>query len=277
MKNDILLKIDLPGAKITFLIEDLSEKQIINKILEQTFFPYAIMLSKRDTILSSYIHIKTDGYILNIRKQIERCTNITMQMNSIFETFKIILTIIRENFLITDDYCYLHGSATIFQGYPCLFLAETGTGKSTLSVHWDLNNHMCLTDDLIILEKKYYKICPISRYANIREAGVSLLGKKSCYLQYNELTRRYEYLLSPKRFHKEHNIKHIFILHRGCPQPKICLANNPFDSISHNAYLPYQIKNNVLSSLKISNDYPIYDVFYNTFDEITHCLKEFVK
>ena len=61
MKNNTILRIDLPGAKNIFFLEDLTDFHKIAKTLEQIFYPYACEVSIAEESTRSCIYIKADA------------------------------------------------------------------------------------------------------------------------------------------------------------------------------------------------------------------------
>ena len=73
---------------------------------------------------------------------------------------------------------------------------------------------ICLTDDLIILQKDTQNIIPISKYAHIRKEGKALLNNIPM-MDYSGISERYEYHLSENRLRQTWLLDQILVLHRN--------------------------------------------------------------
>ena len=272
-----MIKIKLPGTKNIFIINDLSISKSVENEIFNTFYPYAIELTKLSYDIRWDIWIERNDKNIRVKSRKNEWKILTTGEMSPFDYYKRIYSIIRENLQLEDEYCFLHGSAVLIDGCTCLFLAETGMGKSTLSVYFDMYGHRCLTDDLIILNKKSHVIYPISRYAHIRKQGLFLFQNNTDSLIHNGLIDRYEYLLSEERFQYEHKVQYVFMLHRGFPITDVRVCDSAFEWVLENMFLPYQIKNNINSAITISNDIPVFDMYYNNLEQAKILMLSLIK
>ena len=272
-----MIKIKLPGSKNIFIINDLCNSKSIENEFFNTFYPYVTEVTNSISNIRWDILIEKNDENIRVKNRNNGWKILDADILSLFDCYKTVYSIIRENLQLDDEYCFLHGSAILIDNILCLFLSETGMGKSTLSVYFDINGYNCLTDDLIILDKKRYVIYPISKYAHIRKEGLYLFQKNTDLLIYNGLIDRYEYQLAEKRFENECKVKYIFILHRGYLKTELRSCDNAFECILENMFLPYQIKGNILSSAKISCDYNIYSALYGDLDSLLKEIREFIK
>lgn len=272
-----MIKITLPGSKNIFIINDLFNSKSIENEIFNTFYPYVTDVTPKNFNMQWDIWIERNTENIRVKRRHYGWKKLDVDVLSLFDCYKIAYSIIRENLQLDDEYCFLHGSATLIDNRLCLFLSETGMGKSTLSVYFDMHGYKCITDDLIILDKKNYTIYPISKYAHIRKEGLFLFQNNIDLLTYNRLIDRYEYLLSESRFQDEYKVEYIFILRRGYPNTALFLCNNAFECILENMFLPYQIKGNIFSSAKISCDYSIYSALCEDLDSLLKEIREFIK
>lgn len=264
-----MLKIKLPGARNSFYVLDTSLNLVVAKELKSMYYPYAT-LDFIEEDKNSDLLIETDGVYLEIKSPKGGIALTKEQYASASSVYKRICSIIRENIVLDDEYCYLHGSAVLIQNKVFLFLAETGMGKSTLSVFLDMCKGVCLSDDLIILSKKELKVYPIGEKAHIRSSALNLFEGLNCKFQYNKLSTRYDYLLSKKQTVQSCGLilNSIFLLFREKNKAVITKNSTPIESVLTNMFLPYQIKNNVLSATYICQKTKVYNFFYDNFEDI---------
>lgn len=271
-----MILINLPGTKNCFLVNDVSNSQTIEHELKKAFFPYAQQIHSKSVPLQYGFWLETNGHFITVKNDDGILKVLSESICAPYEVYKSIINIIRDNIQLIDDYCYLHGAAVVINGHPCLFLSETGAGKSTLGVYSDSRGQPCITDDLIILHKRTKKIFPVSQYAHLREEGAYLLQNPHTAIKYNRFLDRYEYKLSTQRFQKEYRVEHIFILHRKEGQAQVSVSVSAFDRVLENMFLPYQVKNNAMSAYQICNDFTIYELYYQELFEVLGKMIEFV-
>lgn len=276
-----MIQIKFPGVKNIFFIEDQSQIKLIEQEIENTFFPYTQKVIAQEKCGESQynIFIETDGFNVTVKTNIVGASIVQREYDSSYGAYRKAYSIIRENLQLENGFCFLHGSCVVIDDTACLFLAETGVGKSTLSVYCDVAGQICLTDDLIIMDVSSRIIYPISKYAHIRENGTVFFDQNvfSPRLSFNSFISRYEYSLSEKRFAQTFKIEYIFILNRSFPKEKIVESTNSYFKILENMFLPYQIKSNILSALNICKQYKIYDVFYSDLNVLLKKLRLFIK
>lgn len=272
-----MLIIKIPGTCNTFIINECSSSLLIEQELEKVFFPYAEKLIDLsiDQSIDCDIYIETNG-IDYARIAIQTTGNIIEKYyRSYFDVYRGIYTIIRDHIKPKNGYCFLHGSCVCINNAICFFLAKTGVGKSTLSVYYDSQKHICVTDDIIIFDYYKEKIVPISKCAHIRALGSSLLSNDTVKdLKYNSFISRYEYLLSPKRFSLKYNKVAFFLLHRDGSIPRITKSGGGYSSILENMLLPYPITSNLRSAIHICKHYNVYEVFYDNLDILLKQINE---
>lgn len=272
-----MIQINLPGSKNKFFLYDNSVGKAIEREVSSKFYPYTV--SKNDDFTlditsKNSIVFETNGYKLTICNSdyriVEKC------YSSISITYKKICSVIRENLIVQDGFCFLHGSAVLLNEKVCLFLAETNTGKSTFSVYSELFNHTCISDDLIILSIQDNRVYPISKNAHVRLGAEYFLPCQNA-LSYNSLIARYDYPLKTERFHKKYIVKYIFLLERTDSIFNIEALDDPLEGILSNMFLPYQIYNNVSSALIIKEQYQIFHICYRSPDELLQGVNSFIE
>lgn len=75
-----------------------------------------------------------------------------------------------------DESVYaMHGAAIEKDGKAYLFLAPTGTGKTTLTAYLTLNGFNYITDDCILVDKTDLTVPPCSTPIQMRSGGVEVL------------------------------------------------------------------------------------------------------
>ena len=264
------MKIKLPGSSTCFLLDDKTDSKLFETQFCSVFYPYAIkiLFSTQFEYYDVLIKIKKDQLELIRRDGVV----FFIRVDSFFTTYKSIFTIIQDNICLQENYCYLHGSAIVIDGEAYLFLAKTGTGKSTLSVFLDHEGYTCLSDDIIILNTMDWSIIPISKYAHIRENSLPLLNKVQNKLKFNENILRYEYLLSDKRFATSYRIKRIFIIDRTGRNFTIYSTEESCMGILENMFLPYQIKQNILSAFQICESIEVKCLEYGDLQSFKQCM-----
>ena len=269
-----MLKIELPGSNILFWVEDKAFDFLVEKELYNTFYPYAAF----ETNLPVFFQHNDVFVCIDDKIYIEVChRTLSCPYKGIMHAYKSVFAIIRENLQLQDNYAYIHGAAIIVEGYGFLLLAETGIGKSTLSVYMEQEGGgICLTDDLIIVQKETRSILPVSKYAHIRIEGKSLF-KTGESMAYNHVTNRYNYLLSEKRFNRAWPIDCVLVLHRCDNKQAVLPSPMPMIGVLDNMFLPYQIKNNINSAITISNAIPIFDMYYNNLEQAKKLMLSFDK
>lgn len=271
-----MIKIKLPGSKNAFIVRDLSNSKSIENEFSNAFYPYVLEVTTPIFDISRDVLIERNDKSVCVKCRNSEWKAVGSNELSLFECYKTIYSIIRENLQLEENYCFLHGAAMLIDDRLCLFLSETGMGKSTLSVNFAMQGCECLVDDLIILDKKNYVIYPISKYAHIRKESMVLFQNKTDLLMFNELINRYDFLLSEKRFQKKYRVEYIFILRRGHYNTELHLCDNSFECILENMFLPYQVKGNVFSAAKISFDYNIYNASYGDLDSLLKEIRAFI-
>lgn len=261
-----MIQINIPGAENNFVIYDCSKQKTIEHEFESKFYPYTVIINGDLILREKSLIFVTDGYQLTVIYG-NNFHSFVKQYPSINITYKKICTFIRDNLIIREGFCLLHGAAISLEGHVSLFLAETNTGKSTFAVYSEYFGHTCITDDLIILDTQENMVYPISKYAHIRLGAEALLPNQH-RLFYNPITMRYNYPLKEERFNKKYIVEYIFIINRNDSIVKADVADNPLEAILDNMFLPYQVYNNIVSSIKIKDNYPIYNICYRKLEEL---------
>lgn len=115
-----------------------------------------------------------------------------------------------------DECVYaMHGAAVEKDGQAYLFLARTGTGKTTLTAYLTLNGFGYITDDCILVHKDNLNISPCSTPIQMREGGLKVL--KSYFPDFDEELKQVSdrYALFPTNFEEKNlPIKEIFFIDR---------------------------------------------------------------
>ena len=145
-----MIKIKLPGSKNIFIINDLFNSKSNENEIFKTFYPYATEVTPSILNIRWDIWIERNNDNLRVKSRKNGWKILDLDVIASFECHKTTYSIIRENLQLDDEYCFLHGSAILIDNKPRLFLSETGMGKSTLSVYFDMRGYKCITDDLII-------------------------------------------------------------------------------------------------------------------------------
>lgn len=260
-----MLKIELPGSNNLFWVEDKAFDLLVEEELFNTFYPYA-SFEKNYPALFRHNDVSV---CIDDKLYIKACHALmSCSQKGIMHAYKSVFAIIRENLQIQNSYAYIHGAAVVMNDCGFLLLAETGTGKSTLGVYLEQEGGgLCLSDDLIIVQNETRNVLPVSKYAHIRKEGKSLLDVGDT-MAYNHVTNRYDYLLSEQRLSHTWPLDFILVLHRcGSNKPAVLPSPRPMIGVLDNMFLPYQIKNNIYSATKISNDIPVFDMYYNNLEQ----------
>ena len=115
-----------------------------------------------------------------------------------------------------DECVYaMHGAAIEKDGQAYLFLARTGTGKTTLTAYLTLKGFGYITDDCILVNKADLTVSPCSTPIQMRQGGVDVL--KGCLPNFSdELSQVSDrYALFPGRcIERTLPIKEIFFINR---------------------------------------------------------------
>ena len=109
----------------------------------------------------------------------------------------------------------MHGAAVEKDGQAYLFLARTGTGKTTLTAYLTLKGFGYMTDDCILVNKADLTVSPCSTPIQMRQGGVDVL--KGCLPNFSEELSQVSdrYALFPGRcIERTLSIKEIFFINR---------------------------------------------------------------
>ena len=95
--------------------------------------------------------------------------------------------IIFDNTVYDEAVLALHGSAVEWDGRAHLFLAATGSGKTTLAAYLTNSGFGYITDDCILLDRSNFQVYPYNCPIHLRNGGLEVLkslGKVPAGLQY---------------------------------------------------------------------------------------------
>jgi len=110
-------------------------------------------------------------------------------------------SIIFENTSYDDSVLALHGSAVEWGGRAYLFLADTGSGKTTLASYLTSSGFGYITDDCILIDRDSFQVHPYTCSVHLRDGGLDVLeklGKAPSNLQFldDDIMRRHIYVPS---------------------------------------------------------------------------------
>ena len=84
-------------------------------------------------------------------------------------------TIIFDNTTYAESVLALHGSAVEWNERAYLFLAPTGSGKTTLASYLTSSNFGYITDDCILLDRNNLRVHPYNCPIHLRDGGLDIL------------------------------------------------------------------------------------------------------
>ena len=146
-----------------------------------------------------------NGYTVKYKNEIYYVTS----------AIQAIIELIGKNRKYDESVYAMHGAAIEKDGQAYLFLARTGTGKTTLTAYLTLNGFGYITDDCILVHKDNLNISPCSTPIQMREGGLKVL--KSYFPDFDEelkqVSDRYA-LFSGRCIERTLPIKEIFFINR---------------------------------------------------------------
>ena len=268
-----MLTIGLPCSINKFSLNVCRECKPISDELYSLFYPYA---TYDEYVQSSMYDVVFDVEKDNISVVIGNDVIYSHSYSVLFDAYRKIVSIIRDNTILKENYCLLHGATIAYDTSAYLLLAESQMGKSTLSMFMHMTNEFeCIGDDVVIIDMRNFQIYPISKYIHIRENAIDLIGTNMlATLTYNSLIDRYQYRLYDHRFNKEFIVKGIFILDRKESANRVNRVGSPYTEIIHNSFLPFQLRNNVVNSVLLSNRIDVWRSEYSTLVQAYQHIKQ---
>ena len=137
------------------------------------------------------------------------------EVYNVSSAIQAIIELIGKNRKYDESVYAMHGAAVEKDGQAYLFLARTGTGKTTLTAYLTLNGFGYITDDCILVHKDNLNISPCSTPIQMREGGLKVL--KSYFTDFDEELKQVSdrYALFPNKcVEKTLPIKEIFFIKR---------------------------------------------------------------
>ena len=125
-----------------------------------------------DNTIEAYTN--ENGYTVKYKNEIYYVTS----------AIQAIIELIGKNRKYDESVYAMHGAAIEKDGQAYLFLARTGTGKTTLTAYLTLNGFGYITDDCILVHKDNLNISPCSTPIQMREGGLKVL--KSYFPDFDE-------------------------------------------------------------------------------------------
>ena len=122
----------------------------------------------------------------------------------------------------SSSYLWIHGACLFIDGALTLLVAETGTGKTTLSLGLLHHGYRLLTDDIILIDPVNQTVIPVPRCPKVRPPapdylkaiGFDLNTETSLWHNYVLLKDKHLYLDKTQA-----KIKRIFLMTRNSDQP----------------------------------------------------------
>ena len=175
----------------------------------------------------------------------------------------------------------LHGAALEKKGKAYLFIASSGTGKTTLTSYLLTKGLNYITDDCIIISKDTLLITPYSTPLQLRKGGYELLSKLNIELEnvkkLEEHSITYRYSFFPTNYiTQEIPIDKIFFINRSESKNEL----TELSSIEKNKLLIeasiVQISLNIetISFISQLSKIKAYKLTYNSLDYISEVLLE---
>lgn len=143
--------------------------------------------------------VAEDGlYCVEIRLD-EASTNIDpVRLVDAFEP-ELVNQAVRESPL----YLWIHGACLVREDELILLVAQTGTGKTTLSLGLLAHGYRLLTDDIILMDMETGAFLPLPRCPKYREPAPTFLAAAGFDLQRDARTMGHYVLLPPHRLQSQ--------------------------------------------------------------------------
>lgn len=172
----------------------------------------------------------------------------------------------------------LHGSAVAYQGGAYLFLASTGSGKTTLATYLTLNGFAHIADDCILLDRQSFTVYPYPEPIHLRAGGMEVLQQQGFML--NTLLLGERYIYTPQHVvDTPAPLRAIFFLERG-EEENCCIpmdTNEKMTALMKAPITPYAVTPTYLRLLSRLAAYPAWHLRYSDMAYVAKCIREGVQ
>lgn len=268
MKDKIHLQLCIPNTqfKISIYSADIIFLHILSEILQPYIYEEKIDNSCID---KQYGNLDTHDIVIGVEGAYKKYK--LEENTAIGQTCRILQGIQRS----INPWNLYHGAAMHIKGKTIVFLGDSGTGKTTL-IAYLLNTSkesMYLSEDVLIINSENNMLIPYPRPLLLRREGKNLLQEKYCIsfdyascIAYGEYFR---YVIkSSSIFEKKYTVDGYIKLKRNESEHFYVdkIIENRGDTILSSCYLPNNIRNNVISSIKLANRSRLYEISYSDLD-----------
>ena len=261
-----MISIQLPVNDYAFLVDSTPE---IEMHLLNKFHPFVLTTDKD----AKYkLFLKTTNNSLTIYNNDHQILS-TKETTSDFDSYKLIIAVLRDTTIAKNDQCIMHGSYIDFRGKGILLLGESGAGKSTLSAFLSTKEMVkCYADDIVIVDQNEEVRC-LSKYLYLRKPSTLLEGLSNVSYVYDDFLQRFSMKLSNTEEKKK--IDEIFILMRDNNNNVPYMQNdpNPLTTLLHNMYLPCSIRSNFAIAARLASRKSVRQLHYYDLESVYDFLK----
>lgn len=264
----VIINLPVNQYLISVSAELILESYILDKFYPFAFYSFEI---NKD---SCYLNIIFKGNSLEVSCGKKRKM---FSVSSLQDAYRKIIYVIREHIIFCKDSIALHASTVDFGVKRYVFLAETGTGKSTLASYLNLKRDVfCRSDDIVYIN--YMKQASIASSKNIylRESARNINELS------NILFNNYDMFLSRYLVSVENNIditerkidKIILLSRENINECYLSKCDDPFNALLGNLFFTHQIKESLRAVLHLIETIPVDVLHYNQLSQVYDYLKK---
>lgn len=280
MKIEKHLQLRVPNTK--FIIEISSEDLLCMSIIHELFHPYAFVQEK-DFSKDIQIHIDFSPTGILVTRD-EVCKVFELEKgNEIGQLCRIVQWVQRGLY----PWGLYHGAAVHVDGETVVFLGNSGTGKTTLTTYLlsNCNDIIYLSEDILIVNCEKNILIPYQRPLLLRKDGIKLLQEQYHVCLDHAVNVRYgnysRYMLRENNVLKKlYPVKCYIKLVRSYEAEEFRLKRieiNQEDVFLSSCYLPADVKNNVLCSMRLAKRAAVLEISYSRLDTFVQNLHNVIK
>ncbi len=272
-------KLCIPYTK--FSIEIHTDDSVFFSVLWKMYEPYVFILNKRFLTKTVVCINFNSEYIILLRNGVKNEIPLE-KFNAVGQVGSLIRWILE----IELPWNLFHGAAVCIQRKTIVFLGASGTGKTTLTAYLTktFKDIIYLSEDMLLINGEQCSICPYPRSLHLRVGGKQIL--EDYQVETSNLEKivygNYErYLLKQPTLSQDIFSVDCFIkLERKHDRNKSFIEKvkeGRFEMLLSNSFLPTNIKNNIISSLRLSNSLPMYIIQYYNIESIEKILYSLIR
>ena len=262
---------------------------MINIIIQRPFQTFFGIETDHDPLPLLLAQKLGQPYISIVERQVEQQIGVYRKENSFIVTFKgdsykttdpihEIDRLLFEHTSYDESVLALHGSAVAYQGGAYLFLASTGSGKTTLATYLTLNGFAHIADDCILLDRQSFAVYPYPEPIHLRAGGMEVLKQQGLTIDAPLLGERYIY--TPQHVvDTPVPLRAIFFVERS-EQENGCIpmsTNEKMAALMKAPITPYAVTPTYLRLLSRLAAYPVWHLRYSDMAYVAKCIREGVR